>query len=48
VVGWLSMDCWIYISSAMSFGFVSMFPCLSLILFRVVFSVFLKLLCVFF
>jgi hypothetical protein len=43
VAGWLSMDCWIYISSAMSFGLVSMFPCLSLILSKVVFSVFLKI-----
>jgi hypothetical protein len=43
VAGWLSMDCWIYISSAMSFGLVSMFPYLSLILYKVVFSVFLKI-----
>jgi hypothetical protein len=48
MAGWLSMDCWIYIFSAMSFGLVSMFPCLSLILSKVVFSVFLKItLCLF-
>jgi hypothetical protein len=37
------MDCWIYIYSAMSLGLVSMFPCLSLILSKVVFYVFLKI-----
>jgi hypothetical protein len=43
VASWLSIDCWMYISSAMSFGLVSMFPCLSLILSKLVFSVFLKI-----
>jgi hypothetical protein len=43
VNGWLSIDYWIYISSAMSFGLVSIFPCLSLMLSKVMFSVFLKI-----
>jgi hypothetical protein len=43
VAGWLRIDCWMYISSAMSFGLVSIFPCLSLILSKVVFSIFLKI-----
>jgi hypothetical protein len=43
VNGWLSIDCWMKISLAMSSGLVSIFPCLSLMLSRVVFSVFLKI-----
>jgi hypothetical protein len=43
VNGWLSIDCWMKISSAMSFGLVSIFPCLTLIMSRVVFFVFLKI-----
>jgi hypothetical protein len=43
MAGWLSMDCWMYISSAMSFGLISIFPCLSLMLSSAVFSVFLKI-----
>jgi hypothetical protein len=43
MAGWLSVDCWMYISSAMSFGLISIFPCLSLMLSSVVFSIFLKI-----
>ena len=40
VDGWLSINCWIWISLAMSYGLVSIFPCLSLMLSRGVFHVF--------
>ena len=43
MASWLSIDCWMYISSAMSSGLVRMFPCLSFRLSRVVLSIFLKI-----
>jgi hypothetical protein len=43
VNGWLNIDCWMKISLAMSSRLVSIFPCLSLMLSKVVFSVFLKI-----